>query len=404
LKILYHHRTQAEDAQGVHIYEMVNAFRELDHHVEMVALVEKDIESDEKTKGAAWEGLAKAVPNWIYELLELAYNIVGFLSLARKIRSMRPTFIYERYSLNTFCGVWASKLFRIPILLEVNAPLYLEQMKLGKLVFKRFAQFSERWICSNATSCIVVTNVMKEMFVQQGVPAEQFIVMHNGINPSRFQAPDNSDIRNKFGLENSLVIGFVGWFRKWHGLEMLVRLFHENSFASKGAKLFLVGEGPSLPDLEGYVKQHSLENDVIFAGPVDKADISSYISAFDIAVQPSATPYACPMKLIEYMAMGKCIIAPDQPNIQEMLDDKITGIFFKMGDEESFGAALKHILTDDDKRKLIGRQAFEAIEQRGLLWKRNAERSIELIENAIKISQEEDEHNTKRTFDVSTVE
>ena len=383
MNILYHHRTQAEDAQGVHIYEMVNAYRELGHQVEMVALVEKDIESDKKTKGAGWEGVAKAVPNWVYEILELVYNIVGFFSLAKKVRSFRPTFIYERYSLNTFCGVWVSKLFRIPLILEVNAPLYLEQKKLGKLVFEKFARFSERWICSNATATIVVTKVMKEMFVDMGVPAAKMTVMHNGINPSRFKALSGDNIRNELGFKNNVVIGFVGWFRKWHGLELLVQIFHENGFASKGVKLLLVGDGPSFPDLNEYVIQHALENDVILTGPVDKKDIAAYIAAFDIAVQPKATSYACPMKLIEYMGMGKCIVAPDQPNIRELLEQNSTGVLFDAEDDQDFAKSLTDIIEMDEKRLSIGRQAQKAVKERGLTWLQNAERSIKLVENSI---------------------
>ena len=70
-----------------------------------------------------------AWPGWLYELMSLSYNLYGFWRLGRTIRAWRPDLIYERYSLNTFCGIWASRVFGVPIVLEVNSPLYYEQKR-----------------------------------------------------------------------------------------------------------------------------------------------------------------------------------------------------------------------------------------------------------------------------------
>ena len=177
MRILYHHRTQAEDAQGIHIEEMVKAFRDLGHEVEMVALVKKEATDLGKKNGNFWKWLKDLTPSWGYELMSLGYNLYGYQKLSKKIRSKRPDLIYERYSLNTFCGIWASKRFRIPLILEVNAPLYYEQNNLGKLTFKRLARFSERWVCSNSKRTIVVSNVMKESLEKEGVPGEKMVVI-----------------------------------------------------------------------------------------------------------------------------------------------------------------------------------------------------------------------------------
>lgn len=168
MRILYHHRTRAEDAQGVHISEMVRAFQGLGHEVQVVALVKKsDIESG-KPGGNSWRRLKSFMPNWFYEVMSLAYNLYGYKTLCQAIRAKRSDLIYERYSLNTFCGIWAGRRFRIPVILEVNAPLYYEENKLGKLAFERLAQFSEQWICSNSSKTIVVSKVMREFLRKEG--------------------------------------------------------------------------------------------------------------------------------------------------------------------------------------------------------------------------------------------
>jgi glycosyltransferase involved in cell wall biosynthesis len=379
LKIIYHHRTQADDAQGIHIYEMVNAFQSLGHQVQTVALVQKNAENDKKVKGNKWEKIADSVPNWIYELLELCYNIFGFFSLSAAVRASKPNFIYERYSLNTFCGIWIGKLFKIPLILEVNAPLYFEQKNLGKLFFQRLARFSERWVCSNADFTIVVSHILKNILVEAGVPEKKMVVMHNGVNAKRFSVCHNKNILERFNPNGHVIIGFVGWFRKWHGLQNLVEIFHNSNLAAHNTKLLLVGDGPSFHDLQEYVKKYSLEDSIILIGSVPKTDIPDYISAMDIAVQPHVTPYACPMKILEYMAMRKCIIAPRQANIEELLTDRENGLLFQVGNQHSLKETLITAISNFALRKSIGENAYAIIYKNRLFWEENAKRVCELV-------------------------
>jgi glycosyltransferase involved in cell wall biosynthesis len=384
VKILYHHRTQMDDAQGIHITEMIHAFEGLGHEVEMLSLVQKDRKQDqpEERVGGSWGWIARCAPAALYELMSLAYNLVGYMCLVRRIKASRPELIYERYSLNTFCGIWASRRMGIPLVLEVNAPLAYEQDRVGKLVFKRLARFSERWICSNSTRTIVVSEAMKQFLLKEGVPAEKIVVMPNGINPQEFN-PDISGeaVRRKHQLSESLVVGFVGWFRPWHGLDMLLQVMHETGLHQHGVRLLLVGDGPASRGLQQYVLERGLDGAVTFAGAVRRPDVPSYIAAMDVTVQPSATEYACPMKIFEYMAMGKCIVAVDQPNIREILEEGKTGYLFRRGDREHFKSVLLRVVQDSAARLAVGRQAADTIYRRQFLWSANARRTIELVQN-----------------------
>jgi glycosyltransferase involved in cell wall biosynthesis len=380
MNILYHHRTQSGDAQGIHIYEMVNAFRELGHEVDVVALVELDQPGGKKIRGRAWETLTRWIPSWLYELMSLTYNVYGYRRLCRAIRAKRPDLIYERYALNTFCGVLAGKRFGIPMILEVNAPLYYEQSKLGKLTFKRLARRLERWICSQSTRTVVVTEVMKDLLAKEGVPTHQMVVMSNGIDPQRFHPGiSGEEVRTRYGLGGHTVLGFVGWFRKWHGLERLLEIMHESQLARQHVKLLLVGDGPASPDLIRYADEHNLRSAVIFTGPVGREAMAAHIAAMDITLQPSVTEYACPMKIIEYMGMGKCTVAPNQPNIREILEEGITGVLFQPDNKDSLRAQIEALVNNPDMRRRMGRTAAERIMARGFLWKANAERVLKLI-------------------------
>jgi glycosyltransferase involved in cell wall biosynthesis len=380
MRILYHHRTQADDAQGVHIYEMRNAFREQGHEVEILALVQLDEKGRNKVRGGYWGGMAKLIPRWTYELMSLVYNIYGYLSLRKAILRKRPDVIYERYALNTFCGIWASRRFGIPLLLEVNAPLCYEQARLGQLVFKGLARRAERWICSNSTGTIVVSHVMKGFLTANGVSGKNISVIPNAIDPSKFSpSVSGALVRRKYGLGDQLVIGFVGWFRKWHGLEMLLDIMRDAELAQRPVRLLLVGDGPAYGDLYRFTVEHNMLPKVVFTGPIDRERVPEHIAAMDIAVQPSVTEYACPIKIIEYMSMAKCIVAPDQPNIREILQDGTNSMLFKPRDPGQLKAALRKAIEDDTRRRGYGSNAYETLLKRGYLWSVNATRALNLI-------------------------
>jgi glycosyltransferase involved in cell wall biosynthesis len=122
---------------------------------------------------------------------------------------------------------------------------------------------------------------------------------------------------------------------------------------------------------------------VRFTGIVDRAGVPAWVAAFDIALQPAATPYASPLKLFEYLALGRAIVAPNQPNLAEILLDGDNGMLFEPGNRDSLFAALERMVADATLRRRLGEAARRTISQRGLTWSRNAERVVALAERLI---------------------
>jgi len=382
MKILYHHRTRAEDAQGIHVQEMVNAFRELGHEVEIAAIASEN-EKQSSTSSESFVGrLAAKVSPLIYELLEIFYNLYGFCLLTKRILRFRPHVIYERYALYTVAGILVSKLFRIQLILEVNAPLAYEKKKYGKLVFPSLAKTFERWICSHSCKTIVVSTHLKKLLQDIGVPYGRMVVISNGINPNIFNPNiDGEAVRKRFGLDGKIVLGFVGWFRKWHGLEDLLRAYVKYRMKEKNIHILLVGDGPAYKDLEAYARENGiLEKGVTFTGPVARKDIPSYIAAFDIALQPDVTDYASPIKLFEYMAMGKGVIAPNKDNIKEIVGETYEALF-ESGDWDNMARTILEYTQSKQKTKELGEQARSIVYENQYLWLENARRSLDLLKS-----------------------
>lgn len=379
MHIVYHHRTRAADAQGIHIAEMIRAFESLGHTVAMAALVQgTDATKSENTKTPRWKQIAANLPG-AGELLQFGYNAVGLPLLLKTIKQRRPDFLYERYSLFNASGVLAAQAHNIPLVLEMNSPLADEMHAEGAIRFHGLARWTERTIANAAHTVIAVSTALKQILVQQGIDAHRILVMPNGIDPAKFhpQSPD-AQLRQELGIHGRTVIGFIGWFRPWHGLDMLVDAFRQAQL--QNAVLLLVGDGPALPAIRAFVDQHQLQQQVIFAAAQPHHQITRYASLFDVAVQPAANEYCCPMKIIEYFGLGKPVIAPDQPNIVELLTPGTDSILFQPRTAASLAAELKRLDTEPELMGKLTQGAATAIARKGLLWTNNARRVCEAVQ------------------------
>ena len=382
MRIIYHHRTRATDAQRIHIREMILAFRALGHQVEEVALVDTETAVDDAARDAGealWKRLAKRIP-FAYDFLQLLYNLIGIPFLAAKVIGRKVDLIYERYSLFNFSGVAVARLFRVPIVLEVNSPFALEQKRDGHIRSFPLAQWTERVICNSATLVVAVSGPLKRILAEAGVSPSNIVVMSNGVNLENFRVRTDSDgLRSSLGLKDKVIIGFVGWFRNWHGLDILLQAFHQTGAMRGRAALLLIGDGPAMPQLKQYVANNGLRSSVIFTGPVPHHKVPPYLDLIDIAVQPAANDYCCPMKIIEYMALAKPIVGPRQENVAELLVDGSEALLFTPRDAASMREALSELVDDPARRTAMGDSARAAIERRGLTWTHNAQRVIDVV-------------------------
>jgi len=378
MRILYHHRTLAEDAQGVHIEEMIRALRARGHTVREASLVRRGVEADAKRPGrqaSPWRAVARLARGPTYELLELAYNGPAFVRLSRDLRDFAPHLVYERYALATFAGEAAARAHGVPLFLEVNAPLVDEKRNWSKLWFPGLARRVEGRIFRSAARVIAVSDVLARRIAKEGVPSERIRVLRNGVDPARFHARiSGARVRERYGLAGGAVLGFVGWFREWHGLERVVEIVASEAMRGAGVRLLLVGDGPARSRIEEIARRHGVADRVLVTGPVVREELPEHIAAFDIALQPAATEYACPMKIPEYLALGKPIIAPDQENIRELLTCGEEALLVPPGDDGSLAEAIRRLVGDEGLRARLGQGGVRRVEREGLFWSRNAER------------------------------
>lgn len=377
MKILYHHRIRSKDGQYVHIEELTNALRELGHEIIMVgpSAVQKEEFGAEAGMVAV---LKKYLPKFVYELLELAYAVMDYWSLVGAVKKHRPDCIYERYNLYVPSGIWLKRRFKLPMLLEINAPLYDERKKYDGIALDRLARWTENFAWRGADYVLPVTQVLAERVKLAGVLDARIVVIPNGINIESFsRIPATNIAKTALGLQDRLVLGFVGFMREWHGIERVLDLVADNR--DKNLHLLLVGDGPARAGLERRARVLGIEDRLTITGVVGRDRIADHIAAFDIALQPQVVKYASPLKLFEYLALGRTIVAPATPNIKEVLTDGQNALLFNPNDRTGLEEAVQRLCSDEQLRERLAADAAATIQTRGLTWQHNARRVVELF-------------------------
>ena len=380
MKILYHHRTRSKDGQYVHIEEMIGALRELGHEVIIVAPAGAENESfGADAGGVAW--LKRHLPRFVYELAELAYSVVAYRALAAAVRTHRPDVLYERFNLLLPAGIWISRRFRLPMLLEINAPLFEERSHYDGLALKSLARWSQGYAWRNADCALPVTRVLADTVASYGVDPGKIVVIPNGINGARFShAPDTLAAKRALGLDGGLVLGFTGFVRDWHGLDTVIDMIANDAPDSvDGRTLLVVGDGPARASLEAQAARLGIADRVRFTGIIERDDVARYVAAFDVALQPAVVSYASPLKLFEYLALGKAIIGPAQPNIEEILTDGENALLFDPADPKAMARAIDRLCADPLLRIRIADNARRTIADQKLTWLENAQRVVDLF-------------------------
>ncbi|QTH63127.1 glycosyltransferase family 4 protein [Psychrosphaera ytuae] len=377
MKILYHHRIASKDGQFVHVEELTNALLEQGHELKFVAPTVNE-QSEFGHDGGFVSKLKAALPAFIYELLELTYSLWVFIKLAVAIKQFKPEFIYERYNLYQPAGVWASKLFGIPLILEINAPLVEERSRYSGLSLKRFAKKIENYTWRGADKCLPVTDVLADHVRAAGVPEQNIEVIHNGVRQPFIDEMLATPIQQD---KPEIIIGFTGFIHPWHGMDKAIEAIAEHK--ELPLKLVCIGDGAILPELKQQAADLGIADKVEFKGLVIRDKVLDYVKEFDIALQPDVTAYASPLKMFEYMAVGSLIIAPRTPNIEEILSDD-TALFFDKGDASAFKAALTEAITNYQQHQAKRQAVKQSVIDKGFVWHENSKRVVGLGQILIK--------------------
>ena len=362
MRVLYHHRTQGEEPESIHIGSIVSALRAQGHEVRVVGPVDIDKPSHGPSSGAGDHRshrlvrIKEAVPRAVFELLQIAYNLVAWRRFDRAVREFQPDMIYERYALYGFAGGMVARRRGVPFILEVNTPYAQAWAKYYGLHLPRLARWLERRTLCAADHLITVTHAQATLLHDIGVQPGRITVSHNAIDPQWFdqQRQDDPALRERLGLKG-IVIGFVGTMNRWQGIPKFGEVIASVLARHPDASFLFVGDGEFRQALEDTCRAQGHLDRVVFAGRQPHARVPSFVAAMDIAVLLDSNTYGSPMKIFEYWGMGKAVVAPAVPPVLEVLRDRETGLLIEPGNAAQLADRIVELAADAELRERLGR-------------------------------------------------
>ncbi|MGB3313509.1 MAG: glycosyltransferase family 4 protein [Albidovulum sp.] len=288
--------------------------------------------------------------------------------------------IYERYSLWSAAGIRAGARLGLPVVTEVNAPLLIEQSEYRELVHADQARAIEAVVFARSDILAAVSWQVAEYAVSRGAGPERVKVIGNGVDTARFH-PGVEPARVGAIPDDAYVVGFTGSLKAWHGVETLLRAFGAFRRNCPDAHLLILGDGPQRGWIEGFAEGAGFGGAMTISGWVDHADLAPLIARMDVATAPypeDDSHYFSPLKLYEYLAMGRPVVASRIGQTAELLTGSDAAWLLPPGDAGALARALATLHADPSRRAAMSQAA--AAEGRKHDWTENARRVIAPVE------------------------
>jgi PEP-CTERM/exosortase A-associated glycosyltransferase len=281
-------------------------------------------------------------------------------ALAKRIeeiaRMERPNLLHAHSPvLNVLPALWAGRKLGVPVVYEIRA--FWEDAAVDHRTYSQnswrygLVRFLETWACKKAAQVAVLCEGLKRDLVERSIPEEKLTVVANGIDPKDFHPcePD-AEFAKALGIYGRKVLGFIGSFYHYEGLELLIAAIAKLSAMRSDLVLLLVGGGEQESELRAQIREMKLQDRVAFLGRIPHEKIPSLYSLIDILVYPRysmrLTELVTPLKPLEAMAMGKPVVASDIGGHRELIRAGSTGLLFKPGDVSSLVEAVQRLLND----------------------------------------------------------
>ena len=293
--------------------------------------------------------------------------------LEEVIAEWRPDQIHVHSPvLGALAALPVARRFGLPLLYEIRA--FWEDAAVGNGTGRegsaryRLSRMLETRACRKADAVAVICEGLKRDLIARGIDGDKVIVSPNGVDLGLFGTPVEPDrgLAGKLGLEGADVVGFIGSFYDYEGLDDLIAAMPLLVERRPKARMLLVGGGPMEATLKAQAAASGAADRIHFAGRVPHQEVERYYALIDLLAYPRKamrlTELVTPLKPLEAMAQGKLVVASDVGGHRELIEDGVTGTLFPAGDPAALAAALADLFDRRDgwdERRATARRFVE---------------------------------------------
>jgi len=295
--------------------------------------------------------------------------------LEQLARELRPDVLHAHSPvLNAIPAIRVGRRLGIPVVYEVRA--FWEDAAVdhgttaeGSLRY-RATRALESWAFKRVGHVFTICEGLRRDIVARGIPEQKVTVIPNAVDVQGFQLSGEPDsvLKRKLGLDGKTVLGFVGSFYAYEGLDLLLEAFARLQAQRQDLRVLLVGGGPQEANLKAQAERLRIADKVVFAGRVPNAEVSRYYDLIDLLVYPRhsmrLTELVTPLKPLEAMAQGRIFMASDVGGHKELIRDGETGRLFAAGKVDSLVTTVGEMLDHREQwpaMRAAGRRFVEQV-------------------------------------------
>ena len=229
----------------------------------------------------------------------------------------------------------------------------------------RYFETVELAVARRADRLLVITRALGEVMADLGINPSVITVVPNGVHTASLRPlPRDGELERRLHLEGKTVIGYVGGFVHYEGLELLLRAADRLRSHRSDFHVLVVGDGAHAGAVEAEARRLGLDDSVLtMPGRVPHHEVERWLSLVDITPFPRVpmpvSELISPIKPFEAMATEKTVVVSDVAALTEIVTDGVTGRHFRKGDAGSLADVLAELLDDPDQRASLGRAARE---------------------------------------------
>lgn len=329
------------------------------------------------------------------------YVLSAAEALKSALRELRPELVMAASNHpNALLAQIAARALGIPFIYEIRGLWEITRWS-REPGFRETREFAdqarlETISAQNADHVFTLTAQLRDELVIRGVPGERISLLPNSSDPARFTPrPRDAALASRLGIsENVPVIGYIGSFVQYEGLEDLTRACAILAGRGVDFRLLLVGNenasgndrGPITAEIERIAAEGGLTDRLIMPGRVPHHEVESWYSLIDIAPFPRkpqpVTEMVSPMKPLEAMAMAKAVLVSSVGALRDMVIPEETGLVFDKGNIDSMAAGLERLIRDPALRQRLGARAREWVQQERT-WKITARKAKAVIDRIV---------------------
>jgi glycosyltransferase involved in cell wall biosynthesis len=352
----------------------IRGFQKLGHEVFYVSSGPMKLPEGVKLYQIPYSKLYRNFP----EVLHPNYNRKSIKEITKIIEKEKPDFLHKHHHDFHYGGAWLKKHLGLPFILHVDGIEYWVKKNWGKLYFSHLLRWAEDTELEASNAIIVISDSLKKQLIQYGVDGDKIHVVPNGVHPDQFypEIGDNG-LRKSLGLEDKFVITYTGTFGRWHGVEVLAEAVQHIVKLIPNAVVLFVGDGDLRPRIEEITKRDGVSDRIMITGFVPFTTIPNYLAFADVTVSPCINNddnefFNSPVKLFEYMAMGKPIVASSVGQQGVVIEHGVNGLLHQEKNPEELAQRIYEVYKDKNFATKLGLEARRrAIEKHD--WKFNSQ-------------------------------